>query len=35
MQEEIGHIPFRLMDGSETTLSGYRGKVLLLVNVAS
>jgi len=35
MQTEIDQIPFRLMDGSETTLAAYRGKVLLLVNVAS
>jgi glutathione peroxidase len=35
MQKEIDQIPFRLMDGSETTLAAYRGKVLLLVNVAS
>lgn len=35
MQTDIDQIPFRLMDGSETTLAAYRGKVLLLVNVAS
>jgi len=35
MPTEIDQIPFRLMDGTETTLSHYRGKVLLLVNVAS
>ena len=31
----ISSIPFRAMDGSETTLDSYRGKVVLLVNVAS
>jgi glutathione peroxidase len=35
MQTDIDQIPFRLMDGSATTLAAYRGKVLLLVNVAS
>ena len=35
MSDEIDQIPFRLMDGSDTTLAAYRGKVLLLVNVAS
>ena len=35
MQTEIDQIPFRLMDGSETTLAAHRGKLLLLVNVAS
>jgi glutathione peroxidase len=35
MSNEIGNIPFRAMDGAETTLSSYRGKVVLLVNVAS
>jgi len=28
-------IPVRTLDGRETTLAGYRGKVLLIVNVAS
>ena len=31
----IYSIPFRKADGSETDLSGFRGKVLLVVNVAS
>jgi len=35
MQTEIDTIPFRLMDGTHATLSSYRGKVVLLVNVAS
>jgi glutathione peroxidase len=35
MPAEIDQIPFRLMDGTQATLSDYRGKVLLLVNVAS
>jgi glutathione peroxidase len=35
MSKEIDQIPFRGMDGAETTLSSYRGKVVLLVNVAS
>ncbi|MDN4051704.1 glutathione peroxidase [Massilia sp. YIM B02763] len=35
MQNEIGEIPFRLIDGTESTLSAYRGKVVLVVNVAS
>lgn len=35
MQTEIDKISFRLMDGKETTLGDYRGKVVLLVNVAS
>lgn len=32
---EIYDIPIRKADGGETTLGAYRGKVLLLVNVAS
>lgn len=35
MHAEIDTIPFRLMDGTHATLSSYRGKVVLLVNVAS
>ncbi|WP_296943951.1 glutathione peroxidase [uncultured Massilia sp.] len=35
MDKEIGDIPFRLMDGGESTLSAWRGKVVLVVNVAS
>ncbi len=35
MDKDIGGIPFRLMDGSESTLSAWRGKVVLVVNVAS
>jgi glutathione peroxidase len=35
MNTQIDNIPFRTMDGAETTLSSYRGKVVLLVNVAS
>jgi len=35
MQTEIDQIPFRLMDGTQATLADYRGKVVLLVNVAS
>ena len=35
MNDDIGNIPFHTMDGASATLSGYRGKVLLLVNVAS
>lgn len=31
----VSTIPFRAMDGSEATLGNYRGKVVLLVNVAS
>ena len=31
----IGEIPFRTMDGKETSLKEYAGKVVLLVNVAS
>lgn len=35
MQTEIDKIAFRLMDGKDATLADYRGKVVLLVNVAS
>ncbi|NHZ37355.1 glutathione peroxidase [Massilia rubra] len=35
MNDDIGSIPFHTMDGASATLSDYRGKVLLLVNVAS
>ena len=35
MTIELGKIPFRLMDGTDTSLSIYRGKVVLVVNVAS
>jgi glutathione peroxidase len=35
MTSAIDNIPFRHMDGEQTTLADYRGKVLLLVNVAS
>lgn len=35
MTTQIDNIPFRTIDGAETTLSSYRGKVVLLVNVAS
>lgn len=35
MTPAIDNIPFLDMDGAETTLADYRGKVLLLVNVAS
>ena len=35
MTTAIDTIPFRRMDGAETTLAAYRGQVLLLVNVAS
>lgn len=35
MQTEIDNISFRLMDGKQATLGDYRGKVVLLVNVAS
>jgi len=31
----LGEIPFRTMEGKETTLKEYAGKVVLLVNVAS
>ena len=32
---DIQNIPVRRIDGSETTLADYAGKVLLVVNVAS
>ena len=35
MHPELDTIPFRLMDGTDATLADYRGKVVLLVNVAS
>jgi glutathione peroxidase len=35
MPSEIGKIPFRLMDGTDTSLSICRGNVVLVVNVAS
>jgi glutathione peroxidase len=35
MNTEIDNIPFRGMEGAETRLSSYRGKVVLVVNVAS
>ena len=35
MHAELDAIPFRLMDGTHATLADYRGKVVLLVNVAS
>jgi glutathione peroxidase len=35
MATAIENIPFYQMDGTEATLADYRGKVLLLVNVAS
>lgn len=35
MNDDIGNIPFSTMDGATATLADYRGKVLLLVNVAS
>jgi glutathione peroxidase len=35
MHTRIDQIPFRLTSGDHATLSSYRGKVLLLVNVAS
>jgi glutathione peroxidase len=35
MTSAIDNIPFRRMDGTEASLADYRGKVLLLVNVAS
>lgn len=35
MSSAIYDIPFSRIDGSEASLSDYRGKVLLLVNVAS
>jgi len=33
--ERLYQIPLRTLDGAETTLEPYRGKVLLIVNVAS
>lgn len=35
MSETIYEIPVKSIDGTETTLEQYRGKVLLIVNVAS
>lgn len=35
MSNEIYEIPVRRIDGTETTLAEYKGKTLLLVNVAS
>jgi glutathione peroxidase len=35
MKESIYEIPLRRIDGTEATLGDFRGKVLLLVNVAS
>jgi len=35
VSEAIYQIPLRLIDGTETTLGAYRGKVVLIVNVAS
>ena len=35
MSGEIYNIPVKTIDGMETTLEAYRGKVLLIVNVAS
>jgi glutathione peroxidase len=35
MASEIYNIPVRTIDGEDTDLSGYQGKVLLVVNVAS
>jgi len=35
MSNEIYEIPVRRIDGTETTLSEFKGKTLLLVNVAS
>jgi glutathione peroxidase len=32
---ELADIPFQTIDGKETSLAAYRGKVLLLVNTAS
>ncbi len=34
-QQSLGQIPINKIDGSETQLSNYAGKVLLVVNVAS
>jgi glutathione peroxidase len=35
MMRKLGDVPLTRIDGSTTTLEGYRGKVLLVVNVAS
>jgi glutathione peroxidase len=35
MKETIYDVPVRRIDGQETTLGAYRGKVVLIVNVAS
>lgn len=35
MGEQIYSIPVKKIDGSETTLGEFKGKTLLLVNVAS
>ncbi|WP_434384286.1 glutathione peroxidase [Melittangium boletus] len=35
MDKNIENLPLKRIDGSETTLSAFKGKVLLLVNVAS
>jgi glutathione peroxidase len=35
MSESIYEVPLRRIDGQDTTLESYRGKVLLIVNVAS
>ena len=35
MTQAIGNIPLRRIDGTPTSLADYRGRVLLLVNVAS
>ena len=35
MNDSIYEIPVRRIDGTETTLGAYRGKVVLVVNVAS
>src|SRR5262249_34625751 len=35
MAESIYDVPVKRIDGTSTTLGGYRGKVLLVVNVAS
>lgn len=35
MSSQIYEIPVKTIDGTETTLAEYRGKVLLIVNVAS
>ncbi|MEP6925157.1 MAG: glutathione peroxidase [Pyrinomonadaceae bacterium] len=35
MEEELYEIPVRKIDGTETNLSEYKNKVLLIVNVAS